>query len=176
MQSIWKIPLLYRFWYLKKEIGFLSLFLKKKDCLAHFLNLSHNAKWLLILFVCTFPGSYMVNWSPNLQTAVSDLVCAIFNFWVDIASAGSMYEFERTTSNLSSYDLFLGSRIFWRTWKSILYQVSCCWRFKVVFKSCLLIVCSTAFWHTVALCLFPSDLFFSVFGMLSKNIYFFFLL
>ena len=91
-----------------------------------------------------YSGSYMVNWSPSLQTAVSDLV----SFWFHVAYLFYSYLTVQNEHWTFSF-LCIGSRIFWRIWYSLLYQVSCCWRFKVVtriFSNLLSKMCSYYIW------------------------------
>lgn len=61
--------LFYLFIYLFRLLSIKEIYLTTK--------LSCNLNFYF-LFV-SFPGSYLVNWSPNLQTAVSDLV-SLFGF------------------------------------------------------------------------------------------------
>lgn len=63
---------------LGRDLGMLILFIwilwfYLEWCTTFTLNRLYKY-WLMYVFF-PFTGSYLVNWSPNLQTAVSDLVC-----------------------------------------------------------------------------------------------------
>lgn len=80
----------------------------------------------------------MVNWSPSLQTAVSDLVCCNGSNMGILELLLSLYVigFMVLILALSFLDSCLGSGVFRRTWYSLLCQISGCWRFKVSTFGC----------------------------------------
>lgn len=64
----------------------------------------------------------MVNWSPSLQTAVSDLVCCNgSNMGSGVIVVSICCWFYGFDISLSFLDSCLGSGVFRRTWYSLLY-------------------------------------------------------
>lgn len=67
---------------LDRNLGVLILLNLCLSWVAQYFYLA-SSLWILANDFVSFTGSYLVNWSPNLQTAVSDLVCenlAFFQF------------------------------------------------------------------------------------------------